>query len=123
MTDWPLLADHVLQLSIPDLEYRRRDLPATVSFAGPVLPQRLPSDPADRLQRCAKTVVHVTQGTWDNHDLTELVIPTVRALGSRDNTAVIATTGRRGGSALPITLPDNAFVADFVPYEKSAADR
>jgi UDP:flavonoid glycosyltransferase YjiC (YdhE family) len=117
VTDWPLLADHVVQLSIPDLEYPRRDLPANVSFAGPVLPQRLPSSPTDRLKRCAKTVVHVTQGTWDNRDLSELVIPAVRALGSRDDIAVVATTGRRGQNSLPITLPRNAFITDFVPYE------
>jgi UDP:flavonoid glycosyltransferase YjiC (YdhE family) len=117
ITDWPLLADHVVQLSIPDLEYPRRDLPATVSFAGPVLPQRLPSRPTRRPRRRAKTVIHVTQGTWDNRDLTELVIPTVRTLGSRDDTAVIATTGRHGQTMLPIMLPRNAFVTDFVPYE------
>lgn len=117
ITEWPLLADHVVQLSIPDLEYPRRDLPATVSFAGPVLPQRLPSRPTHGVQRCAETVIHVTQGTWDNGDLSELVIPTVLTLGSRDDTAVIATTGRAGQSTLPITLPCNAFVTDYVPYE------
>jgi UDP:flavonoid glycosyltransferase YjiC (YdhE family) len=117
LTDWPLLADHVVQLSIPDLEYPRSDLPVTVSFAGPVLPQRVPPHLAHRPQGCTQTVVHVTQGTWDNRDLSELVIPTVRALGSRDDTAVIATTGRQGRTTLPITLPGNAFVTDFVPYE------
>ena len=117
LTDWPLLADHVTQLSIPGLEYPRRDLPDTVTFAGPVLPPGLPSRPTRRSQRCGKTVVHVTQGTWDNRDLSELVIPTVRALGSRNDTAVVATTGQPGESTLPITLPRNAVVSDYVPYE------
>ena len=34
VTDWPLLADHVVQLSIPDLEYPRRDLPANGELRG-----------------------------------------------------------------------------------------
>lgn len=117
LTDWPLLADHVVQLSIPGLEYPRRDLPAKVSFAGPVVPQSLPPRPADQQRVGTRTVVHVTQGTWDNQDLTELVIPTVRALRSRDDTIVVATTGRRGRVSLPITLPRNAFVTDYVPYQ------
>jgi UDP:flavonoid glycosyltransferase YjiC (YdhE family) len=115
LTDWPLLADHVTQLSVPGLEYPRRDLPDTVTFAGPVLPQGPPARPS---QRCAETIVHVTQGTWDNRDLGELIIPTVRAMGSRNDTAVIATTGRPGHTTLPITLPHNAYVSDYVPYEQ-----
>ncbi|WP_292988627.1 nucleotide disphospho-sugar-binding domain-containing protein [Mycobacterium sp.] len=116
LTDWPLLADHVLQLSIPGLEYPRRDLPATVTFAGPVVPQSVPLRRADQRRVGTRTVVHVTQGTWDNGDLTELVIPTVQALGSRADTVVVATTGRRGRVTLPITLPRNVFVTDYVPY-------
>ena len=114
LTDWPLLADQVLQLSIPGLEYPRSDLPETVTFAGPVLPQCLPPN---RRHRCGRVVVHVTQGTWDNDDLSALVIPTVRALASRNDTTVVATTGRPGLTALPITLPSNAFVTDYLPYE------
>lgn len=118
LTDWPLLADHVLQLSIPDLEYPRRNLPDSVTFAGPVLPQRLPSRSTHQLKRCAKTIIHVTQGTWDNRDVTELVVPTVQALASRKDTAVVVTTGRPGQATLPITLPRNVFVTDYVPYER-----
>lgn len=118
LTDWPLLADHVVQLSIPGLEYPRHDLPNTVSFAGPVLPRGVPSRLAQRPKRCEKTVVHVTQGTWDNCDLGELVIPTVRALRSRPDVAIIATTGQPGRCTLPIALPGNTFVSDYVPYEK-----
>ena len=41
----------------------------------------------------------------------------MRALGSRSDTAVVATTGQPGQSFLPITLPGNAFVSDYLPYE------
>ena len=38
LPDWPRMADRMVQLSVPELEYPRRDLPDSVLFAGPVLP-------------------------------------------------------------------------------------
>ena len=118
LTDWPLLADRLLQFTVPALEYPRSDLPATVVFTGPVVPQTaddrhgLPWDPAHDL----RTVVHVTQGTWDNDDLNALLIPTLEALSDRDDLLVLATTGCRGRTALPGPMPANAYVTDFLPY-------
>ncbi|MGE2726349.1 glycosyltransferase [Mycolicibacterium pulveris] len=118
LTDWPLLADRVLQFTVPDLEYARSDLPATVAFTGPVLPPpashaaRLPWNPAAD----PRTVVHVTQGTWDNDDLDALLRPTLDALAGRDDLLVVATTGRSDRPTLPGPVPANAYVTDFVPY-------
>lgn len=118
LTDWPLLADRVLQFTVPSLEYARSDLPGTVTFTGPVLPppaprpQGLPWD----LARDHRAVVHVTQGTWDNADLDALVRPTLEALADRNDLLVVATTGRADRPALPGPLPANAYVTDFLPY-------
>ncbi|WP_286137435.1 glycosyltransferase [Mycobacterium sp. IS-3022] len=118
LTDWPLLADRLLQFTVPSLEYPRSDLPGTVAFTGPVIPRpaadrgHLPWDPA----REARTVVHVTQGTWDNDDLDALLRPTLDALADRDDLFVVATTGRRGRTTLPGRMPANAYVTDFLPY-------
>jgi UDP:flavonoid glycosyltransferase YjiC (YdhE family) len=118
LTDWPLLADRLLQFTVPALEYPRSDLPATVVFTGPVIPQTadgrhgLPWDP----DRDLRTVVHVTQGTWDNDDLNALLVPTLDALSDQDDLLVVATTGRRGHTTLPERAPANAYVTDFLAY-------
>jgi UDP:flavonoid glycosyltransferase YjiC (YdhE family) len=119
LTDWPVLADRLLQFTVPSLEYPRRDLPATVMFTGPVMSaaprrQKLPWD----LARESRVVVHVTQGTWDNEDLGALLQPTLDALADRDDLLVVATTGRPGRTTLPGPTPPNAHVTDYLPYEQ-----
>ena len=103
LTDWPRLADRVLQLTVPSFEYPRRDLPATVTFTGPIFPEWPAGSvfpPWWNQLKTARTIIHVTQGTWDNTDLDQLVGPTLRGLATRDDLLVIATTG--GG---PIRSP------------------
>lgn len=114
LTDWPVLADRIIQLTVPSFEYRRRDLPRGVLFAGP-LPLGDEVGERDVLPVTGRrTRVHVTQGTWDNTDPTELIVPTLDAFADRDDLEVIATTGP--GVHLPITPPNNARVLDFCSY-------
>lgn len=116
LVDWPRVADRLLQLTVPAFEYPRRDLPETVDFIGPVLLDRAAAfDPPDWWPEmlAARTVVHVTQGTFDNHDQDRLIGPTLAALRDTD-AVVVATTGR------PLTftdVPPNAFVAEWLPYQ------
>jgi UDP:flavonoid glycosyltransferase YjiC (YdhE family) len=120
LTDWPRLADRVLQLTVPGLEYPRRDLPPSVMFTGPVFAGDLPAKSRMpqwlSLAGASRTVVHVTQGTWDNRDLSQLIQPTLDALADRDDLLVIATTGLHGQTRPPGALPRNAYVIDYVPY-------
>lgn len=119
ISDWPRLADGVVQLSVREFEYPRSDLPSTVEFVGPVLAAK---DKADRelpgwwpeVQR-APVVVHVTQGTFDNADLDQLISPTLAALGDRDDVLVVATTAR-ADAQLNRPIPANARVVDWLPY-------
>ncbi|WP_067691231.1 glycosyltransferase [Nocardia jejuensis] len=118
LLDWPLLADRLLQFTVPGFEYPRADLPRSVIFTGPPAPTesadvRLPTWWSEL--STAKTVVHVTQGTWNNSDLDELIRPTLTALRDRADILVVASTG---GSRSPAgQIPANARIADFVPYE------
>jgi MGT family glycosyltransferase len=119
LTDWPRLADQVLQLTVPSFEYPRRDLPSTVTFTGPILPD-LPDafDPPywwHELNAGRKTVL-VTQGTWDNVDLEQLIGPTLRALAGRDDVLVIATTGGGPQATLRRPVPANARLSEYIPY-------
>jgi UDP:flavonoid glycosyltransferase YjiC (YdhE family) len=117
LTDWPLLADRILQFTVPSMEYRRTDLPASVVFTGPVLGS-VPAIPATPRRPGLPAVVHVTQGTWDNDDLDVLIRPTLQALADRVDVVVVATTGAPGRLELPWPVPANAVVTDFLPYSK-----
>jgi MGT family glycosyltransferase len=115
LTDWPALADRLLQFTIPALEYPREDLPANVTFTGPVVTD---TPPRNRWAHAsgARAVVHVTQGTWDNQNLDDLLLPTLHGLADRDDLHVVATTGRPVDHELGQRVPDNAYVTDFLPY-------
>lgn len=121
LTDWPALADRVVQLSVAATEYPRSDLSSSVVFTGPVITNPTVSEtdlPAwwPELHRTSRTVVHVTQGTWDNRDDRQLIRPALEALADRDDLLVIATTGLTDQSEYSGVVPDNAYVTNYVPY-------
>jgi UDP:flavonoid glycosyltransferase YjiC (YdhE family) len=115
--DWYRLADRIVQFTVPEFEYPRSEAPATLTFAGPLL------DAAPRFELPAwwtdlnsgRPVVHVTQGTLDNADLSKVIQPTVAALADPDLLVVVATGGRPV-SELRMALPDNVRVAEMLPY-------
>ncbi len=113
------LPDLYLQPTVAAFEYPRRDAPATLHFIGalplPAIDMPLP-DWADDLAR-ARRVVLVTQGTLANHDLGEVVAPTLAALADRDDILVLVTTGGRPLDAIPGPIPRNARLARFLPYD------
>jgi len=122
--DMPLLYDRTYQLSAPSLEYPRRELPASFSFLGPLRPVPRSGDALPGWWRDLdgdRPVVHVTQGTIDNADLSRLVVPTIRGLAG-DDVLVVASTGGRPVSSVTDafggTLPPNARVAEFLPYDR-----
>ncbi|BDZ46116.1 glycosyltransferase [Naasia aerilata] len=118
------LFDRVFQLSAPGIEYPRRELPATVSFVGPLRPEAargaaLPSWWGDL--DGDRPVVHVTQGTLDNFDLSRVLAPAIRGLAGEDVLVVAATGGRPVEELTALfggELPANARVAEFLPYDQ-----
>lgn len=115
--------DLTFQLATPGIEYPRRELPPTVRFVGPLrLP--VPSAPLpswwEDLEG-SRPVVHLTQGTMANLDLSRLMVPALRGLASEDVLVVAATGGRPVAQLeeqLGGPLPDNARVATFLPYDR-----
>ncbi|MFJ2503932.1 glycosyltransferase [Microbacterium sp. NPDC087592] len=117
--DWAGRADAYVQFTVPEFEYPRPDLPATVHFAGPLPPS--PSDPVlpewwSDLDG-SRPIVHVTQGTIANSDFGQLVQPTIAALAASD-ALVVVSTGGRPVDALAGNLPDNVRVAEYLPYDR-----
>jgi UDP:flavonoid glycosyltransferase YjiC (YdhE family) len=103
---------------VAEFEYPRSDTPLPLHFLGPLgasgstaaLPAWWP-DLDD-----GRPVVHVTQGTIANDDLTQLARPTMEALADEDVLVVVSTGGRPlDGLGL---LPANARAADYLPYDE-----
>ena len=63
-----------------------------------------------------RPVVHVTQGTVDNDDLSRLIEPTIEALADEDVTVVVTTGGRDVGD-IKVALPSNTHVAEYIPHD------
>ena len=112
--------DLTFHLAPPEIEYRRRELPSSVRFVGPMKPGAIaaPRPPwwGDLDGRC---VVLVTQGTLDV-DPRKLIAPTVRALADEPVMTVVTTGGASEGTltdALGGWLPANVRVAPFLPYD------
>lgn len=117
--DAGLLADHYIAPTVPEFEYPRSDLPASVRFVGAVHPapaQDFRPPPWWSELDGGRPVVHVTQGTVDNQDLGRLLEPTIEALGGED-VLVVATTGGRDPGAIKVRLPANTYVAEYIPHD------
>lgn len=109
--------DRFLQTGPQSLEYPRSDLAPNTRFVG-VLPQTAAAiaEPVwwGDLDH-GRPVVHVTQGTIDNHDFGRLVRPTLDALADRDVTVVVTSGGREVEAIGP--LPANARAASYLSYD------
>jgi MGT family glycosyltransferase len=117
--DSGLLADRYISPTVPEFDYPRSDLPANVRYVGAVHPApsqsfRLP--PWWSELDSDRPVVHVTQGTIDNADLSRLLEPSIDALGGEE-VIVVATTGGRDVSQLAVPLPMNTYVAEYIPHD------
>ncbi|MDQ0727556.1 glycosyltransferase [Microbacterium sp. W4I20] len=116
--DWAGRADAYVQFSVPEFEYPRSDLPATVHFAGPLPAPRSNAQVPEWWGDLDGTrpVVHVTQGTIANSDFGQLVQPTIHGLAESD-ALVVVSTGGRPVEALSGDLPANVRVAEYLPYD------
>ncbi|MFT4166048.1 MAG: glycosyltransferase [Microlunatus sp.] len=117
--DWLTRADAVIQLSVPSFEYPRPEPATRLAFTGMVSTSSALEHPQPSWWHDldgSRPVVHVTQGTIANDDLTELIVPTLQALADEDVLVVVATGGRPVADLGP--LPANARAAEFLPYNE-----
>jgi UDP:flavonoid glycosyltransferase YjiC (YdhE family)/FAD/FMN-containing dehydrogenase len=114
---WPERADALVQFTVPEFEYPRPDLPATVHFVGPIRSACAPGEglpPWWPELDAARPLVHVTQGTVATGDPGALIGPALEALAGED-VDVVVTTG--GGELPPRDLPPNVRTAGYIPHE------
>jgi UDP:flavonoid glycosyltransferase YjiC (YdhE family) len=116
--------DRFLQLSVPEFEYPRSTLSGNTRFIGPVIPTvsagQLPEWWGDL--DGSRPVVHVTQGTIDNHDFSRLIGPTIAALAREDVLVVVTLGGSSADVAAHLAttigpLPANVRLASFLDYD------
>ena len=110
--------DRFVQLCPAEFEYPRRDLSSNLVFGGAVgaTPRGGSAPPWwAEVEGSGLPVVHVTQGTLDNHDLGQLVEPALVALAGED-VHVIVSTGGAPVDTVRVPLPDNAIVVDDIDY-------
>lgn len=118
--DAAVLAERYIAPTVPEFDYPRSDLPANVRYVGAVHPAPSHSfrpPPWWAELDGDRPVVHVTQGTVDNADLSRLLEPTIEALGGED-VIVVATTGGRDLSRLHTAVPSNTYVAEYIPHSE-----
>ncbi|MBJ8339939.1 hypothetical protein JGU71_13665 [Antrihabitans sp. YC3-6] len=113
-----------MQGCTPAFEYPHADLPSHINWIGALKPDPTTGwvEPAwwSDLGTDRKPVVHVTQGSL-RPDMTELVVPAIRALAD-ENARVIVTTGGPSRSAVETAygqaLPSNCIVEQWIPYDE-----
>jgi MGT family glycosyltransferase len=118
--------DRLLQLTVPGFEYPRSDLSPNVRFVGalPPAPGRAGALPGwwgdlSSPPLAGRPIVHVTQGTVDNHDLGRLIRPTLEGLADAPVTVVVTLGGRPLDDLLRLgPLPANARAAEYLPYDQ-----
>jgi MGT family glycosyltransferase len=64
-----------------------------------------------------KRLVLVTQGTVANRDFGQLVGPALQGLAEEKDLIVIVTTGGQPTESIPVDIPANARITEFLPYE------
>lgn len=119
LLDLAFISDAYAQLSVPQFEYPRRGMNPRIRFVGPLPPPPVGGLPDWWDYSDPRPIVHVTQGTYANDDVTQLIVPTVRALADAP-VLVVATTGGPDPSVVQEAfggpLPENVRVARFLPY-------
>ncbi|KAA0024672.1 glycosyltransferase [Antrihabitans cavernicola] len=114
-----LCATHLFQVGIAEMDFPRTDLPPNVTFVGALLPYRRVSDDpfplAERLRD--ESVIVVSQGTVDNHDLEKLIVPALEALKDGSHTVVVATGGTRTAELRQRFPQSNVIIEDFVDFD------
>ena len=108
-----------MQLTIPSFEFPRDVIPPSVDFVGtpPLIPNQAPLPPWSHELDGSRKVVLVTQGTVANHNFGLLIAPTLAALANEPDVLVVVTAGGRPVEAIPGSIPANARLASYLPFE------
>lgn len=107
-----------LQGTVPTFEYPRSELPASIHFIGPFLPEP-PTDFTPPVWwgdlKNGQPVIHVTQGTIAT-GADNLIVPTIEGLADEDVLLVVTTGGEPIENIKLATIPKNVRIEPFIPH-------
>lgn len=109
----------LLQFTVPGFEYPLSRPRANLRFVGPLsrtAPSTGPTPAWWSDLDGGAPIVHVTQGTIANDDVSQLILPTIEGLAGED-VLVVVSTGGRPVETIPGPLPANVRVAEYLPYD------
>ncbi len=114
------LADVILQPSVPGFEFPLRKPAQNLHYIGALLPEGAGDVPPQlrEARETGRTVILVSQGTFANDDLGQLVAPVIQAFGDRDDLLILVTTGGRPPEAIPCQLPANTVASRYLDFSK-----
>ena len=109
----------VLKFNTEVFEFPHGQLPASVHFVGPVLPEN--GDYAEhpwleRIRSATIPNIFLTQGSVDSYDIRKLILPTIKALKHFPANLLISTGGRDPGSLKALYPQDNIIIERYIPY-------
>ncbi len=108
-----------VKFNTPAFEFNWNNLPETIRFVGPVLPEH--STPVSfewtPLLHSGKPVIFITQGSVNISDHSKLIVPALKALQSSGAMVVVATGSGSTDSLQTQFGSETVFIDPYIPYE------
>lgn len=113
-----LLADMILQPSVPSFDFPLREPAKKVHFIGALLPEGSGDVPPEleKAKKAGRKIVLVSQGTIGNNDLGKLLAPTIQGLGDREDFLILVTTGGKAIEEIPCQLTPNTVASKYLNF-------
>lgn len=113
------ISDLFVKFNTQAFEFNWKDLPESIHFVGPMLPEHgnKLSFAWEGLLKKGKPVLFVTQGSVNNNNYNHLIIPALKALKGMDVMVVVATGSSDTGELEKEFASENVIIEKYVPYE------
>jgi MGT family glycosyltransferase len=111
------MAAHHIKFNARSFDYPYKDLPENIVFAGPLVEENASNHFSDlNFDSKKHPLIFITQGTVNNNEAQDLIIPAMEAIQELDCHAIVTT----GNSTLTQTLStyatEKVIIRDFIPY-------
>jgi MGT family glycosyltransferase len=119
-----ILADVMMQPCTPSFEFPLREPEDKLHFVGCLMSGGAGEVPAGirEAKEAGRKIVVISQGTVANNDLGKLLVPTIQALGKRQDLLLLVTTGGLPVEDIPCELPSNTIASRFLDLSKILPD-